>query len=555
MYLSPFSPCRSLLALIAISHLLFASADAELRLPSVVGSNMVLQQEMKAPLWGWDTPGQEIEVTGSWGSLAQAQAGSDGKWTAFLQTPSHGGPFTVTIKGSERVVLQNVLIGEVWLCAGQSNMGWRLGAVFGGAEDGALANYPNFRIFRAERNHQPEPQDDCVAEWKVCDPVSAEACSAVTFYFARKIHEELGVPVGVVLQPYAGTPIEGWMPRDIQLGDERIRAIIDEMDAESARYDRGKAEEQLARAMKAYEDGTRRGKPRLRTPSNWGHQYPGNIYNGMIHPVLPFGIRGAIWYQGERNAKDVAQAAHYENQLPQLIDFYRSVWHEQSGKAVARDFPFYFVQLPSWHPLQTEPMEADAAWAVSRDAMRRVAMTVPNTGMAVSIDTGDEILLHPKDKKPIGLRLAYLALKGTYGKDFVDYGPLYRSMRIEGDSIVLEFDSAGSGLMAAWDGPLDGFAIAGQDRSFVWAKARIEGDKARVWAESVSNPKSVRYAWAMNPSGRNLLYNREGIPASPFRTDDWPLYDPHNYTPEEQYKPKTPDGYVAVDRERPEMTQ
>ena len=550
-----FSSCRFLVTLIASSYLLIASVNAELRLPSVVGSNMVLQQEMKTPVWGWDEPGQVVEVSGSWGRSAKAKAGTDGKWIAFLQTPSHGGPFKVTIEGSERVVLENVLIGEVWLCAGQSNMGWRLGAVFGGAEDSASADYPNFRIFRSERNHQPIPQNDCVAEWKVCDPVSAEACSAVTFYFARKIHEELGVPVGVVLQPYAGTPIEGWMPRDIQLGDKRIRAIIDEMDAESAKYDRTKAEAQLARAMKAYEDGTRRGKPKLRTPSNWGHQYPGNIYNGMIHPVLPFGIRGAIWYQGERNAKDVAQAEHYEKQLPQLIDFYRSAWNEGSQGAVARDFPFYFVQLPSWHPLQSEPVEADAAWAVSRDAMRRVAMKIPNTGMAVSIDTGDEILLHPKDKKPIGLRLAYLALKRTYGKDFVDYGPLYRSMRIEGDSVVLEFDSVGSGLMAAKDGPLDGFAIAGSDRVFKWAKARVEGDLVRVWAEGISKPKSVRYAWAMNPSARNLLYNREGIPASPFRTDDWPLYDPANYAPGEQFKPKTPEGYQAVDRPRPPMSQ
>ena len=551
----PTRPQRLPFVLVAVGYLLIASAYAELRLPSVVGSRMVLQQEVKAPLWGWDEPRQAVTVIGSWGASVEVKANADGKWMAFLQTPSHGGPFTVTIEGSERVILENVLIGEVWLCAGQSNMGWRLGATFDGAEDGATANYPNLRIFRSERNHQPTPQDDCVADWKVCDPVSAEACSAVTFYFARKIHEELGVPVGVILQPYAGTPIEGWMPRDIQLGDARIRALIDEMDAESARYDLEKAKAQLARAMKAYEEGTRRGKPRLRTPSNWGHQYPGNIYNGMIHPILPFGIRGAIWYQGERNAKDLAQAAHYEHQLPQLIDFYRSKWNTLSEGAVARDFPFYFVQLPSWHPLQTEPVESDAAWAVSRDAMRRVAGSVSNTGMAVSIDTGDEILLHPKDKKPIGLRLAYQALHGAYGLDFVEYGPLYRGVRQEGDSMIVEFDSIGSGLITGTHGELDSFAIAKADRTFVWAQARIEGDVVRVWAEGVSNPQAVRYAWAMNPSGRNLLYNREGIPASPFRTDKWPLYDPDNYEPVEQFKPKTPKGYQAIDRDRPPMTQ
>lgn len=516
---------------------------------------MILQQEMAAPVWGWADPGESVRLRGSWGSDATVTAGSDGKWKAFLDTPSYGGPYELEIRGENTIELSNVMIGEVWLCAGQSNMGWRLGAVFNGLEDAAFANYPDFRIFRSERSHHHEPQDDSVGEWKPCVPESAETCSATSFYFARKLHEELGIPVGIVIQPYAGTPIEGWMPRDIQMDDPRTRAEVEKIDAESAAYDLTKAQAQLERSMALWKDGTRRGEPKLRTPSNWGHQYPGNIFNGMINPIRPYGIRGAIWYQGERNAKDVAQAANYLNQLPLLIDYYRSSWHELSNGNVSDDFPFYFVQLPTWHPRQTEPVEADAAWAVSRDMMRRVARELPNTGVAVSIDTGDEILLHPKDKKPIGLRLAYLALKQTYGKDMVDYGPFFRSHRVEGGRIVLEFDSIGSGLMAGKRGALNGFAIAGKDQKFVWGDAIIEGDSVIVSAKGLKKPVAVRYAWAMNPSFRNLLYNKEGIPASPFRTDDWPLFDPDTYEPEDQLKPQTPEGYEAVELKRPPMTQ
>ena len=200
-------------------------------------------------------------------------------------------------------------------------------------------------------------------------------------------------------------------------------------------------------------------------------------------------------------------------------------------------------------------METDAAWAVSREAMRLVADSVKNTGVAVSVDTGDSILLHPVDKKPIGLRLAYLALKETYGRDFVAYGPRYRSHEIRGDKFIITFDSIGSGMKAGRSGKLDAFAIAGEDREFVWAEARVDGDQLIVSNKDIQNPKSVRYAWAMNLSKRNLLYNEEGIPASPFRTDNWPLYDVEKYVPAVQDKPQKPEGYRQVETNRPAMTQ
>jgi sialate O-acetylesterase len=549
--------CAGKSALFGLLCLLTAvsALRADISLPRIFGDNMVLQQKTGAPFWGWADPGETVTVSGSWGKTTTTVTGNDGSWKAFLQTPTYGGPFSVSIKGKNALTLINVMIGEVWLCAGQSNMGWRLTATIGGIEEASSADYPGIRIFRSERSHSHEPQTDVNAEWKVCNPESAGTCSAVSFYFAKKLHQELGIPVGVVLQPYAGTPIEGWMPRDIQLGDPRTRQIIDEMDAESADYDLVTAQKQLERATELWKQGKRRGEPKLRTPSNWGHQYPGNIFNGMIHPVRPYGIRGAIWYQGERNAKDVAQAANYVNQLPMMINYYRSSWHELSAGNVADDFPFYFVQLPAWLPEQTEPVEHEAAWAVSREMMRLVAQTVPHTGVAVSIDTGDAVLLHPQDKKPIGIRMAYLALKQTYGKDFVEYGPRYKSQRIQGNKIVLNFDSMGSELMASRPGRIDTFAIAGEDREFVWANAEIQGETVVVSAKGIKDPVAVRYAWADNPSRRNLLYNREGIPASPFRTDDWPLYNADNYHPKEQLKPEKPDGYVQIEVDRPSMTQ
>ncbi|MBC8870368.1 MAG: sialate O-acetylesterase [Planctomycetes bacterium] len=534
---------------------LASTTSADVRLPAIVDDNMILQQEMGAPIWGWADPGEMVTVAGSWGRRVSVTADDKGKWKVCLNTPSHGGPYTLTIKGKNEISIDNVLIGEVWLCAGQSNMGWRLQFTFEGAEDSAAANYPDFRIFRSERCHSHVPQEDCIAEWTPCTPETAATCSAVSFYFARKLHQELGIPIGIVLQPYAGTPIEGWMPKEIQMDDPRTRAVVEEMDADSAAYDPAVAKEQLERARQRWKQGLRRGEPKLRTPSNMGHQYPGNIFNGMIYPVRPYGIRGAIWYQGERNAKHVAQAANYVNQLPLLIDYYRSSWHKLSEGNVAKDFPFYFVQLPSWMAPQAEPVEADAAWAVSREMMRMVARSVPNTGVAVSIDTGDEILLHPLDKKPIGLRLAYLALKKTYGRDFVEYGPFYKSHHVRGNKIVLKFDSVGSGLAAGKDGPLDSFATAGKDRAFVWADAVIEDDSVVVSAKDIAAPVAVRYAWAMNPSHRNLLYNKEGIPASPFRTDDWPLIDARNYIPREQVKPEKPADYSPIPLKRPPMTK
>ena len=532
------------------------TASADVRLPQIFGDNMILQQKTSNAVWGFAEPGEKVTVKSSWGSEARAVADKSGRWKILLKTPGHGTGYRLTVQGKNTLTVRNVAIGEVWLCAGQSNMGWRLSAVFDGAKDAASANYPNLRIFRSERKHSHQPQEDCVAKWAPCAPDSAATCSAVSFYFARKLHQELKIPVGIVVQAYAGTPIEGWMPREIQMNDPRTRKDVEETDKISAAYDITQAKKQLERAMQRWKQGERRGKPVLRTPGNWGHQYPGNIFNGMIHPVRPYGIRGAIWYQGERNAKDVPQALNYRRQLTLLINYYRSSWHELSGGNVAKDFAFYFTQLPSWTPAQEKPVEhLEAAWAINREMMRLVASEVPNTGMAVSIDTGDVIALHPKNKKPIGLRHAYLALKQVYGKDIVDNGPIFKKQTIKGNQISLEFDAVGSGLMTARPGKMNSFAIAGKDRKWHWADAKIKEDAVVVSSPEVSTPVAVRYAWAMNPSQRNLLYNKEGLPASPFRTDSWSIFDAKKDQAVIVNKPQKPEGYQPQDWARPKMVQ
>jgi sialate O-acetylesterase len=541
-----------------------------LLIPRLFCDNMVLQQQTTNTFWGWSRPGEKISVRASWGATASVEADSDGRWRLFLETPHHGTGHSLTISGEQDTInVENVAIGEVWLCAGQSNMGWSMGNSFE-ADKESDVNLPDFRIFKSAREHWHTPLDmprDRLSQWKPCNPGSAAETSAVSYYFGKKLHQELVVPVGIIQQAYAGTPIEGWMPWEIQKDDPRSQVHKSELDDRAATI--GSWEEALAefeRQLADYNASIDAGNtmknavkplspPIITKPPDLGHQYPGHQFNAMIHPIRPYGIRGMIWYQGERNSKDVPQAANYRKQLALLIEYYRSSWHRMSGGGVPDDFPFQFTQLPSWTPHQTAPVEGlEAPWAVNREMMRLVALDVPNTAMAVSIDTGDAVALHPKNKKPIGIRHAYLALKRTYGRDFVDYGPRYTGHSIRSDTIVLQFDSVGGGMVPAKPGALDAFAIAGEDRVWHWARAEIEGNTVIVSSPQVSTPVAVRYAWSMNPSQRNLLYNQEGIPASPFRTDDWPLFDPDADIVTVQ-KPDKPDVKTSVDWDRPKMTQ
>lgn len=562
-----------ILAVIALLLCACSTIRADVRVARIFGDNMVLQQQTKNAIWGWSVPGEAVTVSASWGATASGKADASGRWKVFLETPLHATGHTLNVVGNNTIRIENVAIGEVWLCAGQSNMGWSTGNSFESDKE-ADVDLPNFRIFKSQREHWHRPLEesrDRLQQWKPCDPESAAETSAVSYYFGKTLHQKLDIPVGVIVQAYAGTPIEGWMPWEIQQHDahaithklsldenaqrrirngetvEKALAIFgQELNAYNAKIDAGVTMKNAFRALQP---------PFITRPASLGHQYPAHIFNAMICPIRPYGIRGMIWYQGERNSKNVPQAVNYRSQLEMLIACYRSSWHQLSEGNVSAEFPFQFTQLPSWNPPQTSPVEGlEAPWAANRESMFQVNQRVAATGMVVSIDTGDPVALHPKNKKPIGIRHALLALDQTYGHDIVGTGPRYTGHHIDGNAIVLEFDSVGSGLMAAKSGPLDAFAIAGEDRNWHWGNAQIRGNTVVVNSEEVARPVAVRYAWAMNPSQRNLLYNQEGFPASPFRTDTWRLYDEDDATVEVN-KPAKPDGYQSVDWHRPPMTQ
>ena len=546
---------------------------AKVRLPAIFSDHMVFQQLGGNPVWGWADPGEKVTVSTSWGATDSTVADKDGRWMVISYTSKSGTGHEVTIEGNNKIILKNVAVGEVWLCAGQSNMGWSMGNSFE-ADKEANVKLPHFRIFKSAREHWHEPLQenrDRLARWKACDPDSAAETSAVSYYFGKKLHQELGVPVGIIQRAFAGTPIEGWMPWGIQSEDPRTMAHKKLLDDGSVRLiARGQTKEKALAdyrtELEEYNAKIDRGEtmknafrplspPIITKPSNLGHQYPGHIYNAMIAPIRPYAIRGMIWYQGERNAKNAPQAEHYSAQLKQLISHYRNTWHGESWGSVSDGFPVYFTQLPSWGTPQEKPVEGpESPWAVSRESMKKVSMELYSTGMAVTIDTGDEVELHPKNKKPIGLRHAYLALGKTYGLPIVHEGPVLSSFSKEGEKCRVRFDSIGSGLMSGRKGKLDSFAIAGKDKIWHWADSQIDGDSVVLSSPRVKEPIAVRYAWAMNPSKRNLLYNEEGFPASPFRTDDWPLYDPDAELIEVN-KPKKPKGYEAMDWIRPAMNK
>lgn len=566
---------KSLIFVIYFAFLSPIPTLADVRLPRLFTNNMILQQETKNSIWGWANPEEKVLVSTDWGASATIIADQNGYWKTVISTPSHGTGHTITVTATNTISIRNVAIGEVWLCAGQSNMGWSVGNSFE-SEAETTVDLPHFRIFKSQREHWHKPlmeSRDRLQQWKPCTPQSALETSAVSYWFGKTLHKKLGIPVGIIVQAYAGTPIEGWMPWDIQKDDARAvehRASLDQAAQRSTK--RGDTEQtaitvfetelatynQKITAGETMKNSFRALQPPFITkPASLGHQYPAHIYNAMIHPIRPYGIKGMIWYQGERNSKNVRQAAHYRQQLERLILYYRASWNRLSGGNVPKNFPFQCTQLPSWNPAQTEAVEGSTApWAVNRESMALASRDIPGVGMVVSIDTGDEVELHPKNKKPIGIRHALLALNQTYQQDVVGQGPRYlRHHMQENGTVVIDFDSVGTGLRAAHQAqPLNAFAIAGDDKKWFWADAVINGKTIAVYSKHVPKPAAVRYAWAMNPSRRNLLYNQEGLPASPFRTDKWPLWKEGEAIPEVN-KPDKPAGYQAMDWERPTMPQ
>lgn len=634
---------------LAVLAALAASAHADVRLPAIIGPNMVLQAETEAPIWGWADPGEEVVIVPGWpgAAPAHATAGPDGKWSASVTTPAPGGPYTITITGADTLTLDNVLVGEVWLASGQSNMEWPLRATDNAEGAIAAADHPEIRLFMVTNAIAPEPQEDCTGRWVVCSPETVADFSAVAYYFGRDLHEHLGAPVGLIASEWGGTPAEAWtsaeslapFPRHAP-GLDLMRILREDPDSlerehqaalaawkarlesdESLGWTSPDADDSAWKAMRqpenwstpdlaaydgavwcrrtfeipaawegrdlalelgpiddndtTYFNGTpvgategwttprrytvpaklvRAGRaviavnvvdnsgpggmhgapdgmfiapkgdpeseriglagewryklgrpasempPQPQKPTMTAHT-PTSLYNGMIAPLVPYAIRGAIWYQGESNR---GVAYEYRALFPAMITDWREKW--------GSEFPFYFVQIAPY------TYGGDRGETAELREAQLMTLALPNTGMAVTMDIGNPRDIHPRNKLDVGRRLALWARARTYGQTgFEHSGPLFAGLEPRGDQLVLRFDHA-EGLDSRGGVPR-GFEIAGEDRVWHAAGAIIDGETVILSAYGVHSPVAARYGW--DDDEEPNLFNGSGLPASPFRTDDW----------------------------------
>jgi sialate O-acetylesterase len=640
---------------------LAAPSAKDLNVITLFGDNMLLQRNIKVPIWGTAQPGGVVEIKFN-GQTKEAKVGEDGEWTVYLDPMKAGGPYDMTISGEKNLKFKNILIGDVWICSGQSNMAMTVQSSKDAKKEIKEADYPEIRFFSVVRKVSDKPLKTLGGKWVPCSSASVGGFSAAGYFFGRDLYKSLKIPIGLIHTSWGGTPAEAWTTIKTLENDEDFKPIIDrfrktcndeklqekienfkkyrknqyqtrkefgdkrikiecpwampdfdskdwkEMEQPGGwqkdiknfegivdfikeieipsdwdgkdltlsfgpvdEYDlvffngneigsvgrktpdfwkvlrqytvpgklvkagkavvavrvanevklggfTGKAEQMFIEAKdggkKISLAGAWKYKKELDLKRKWmpvgpGHpSSPAGLYNAMINPIIPYAIKGAIWYQGEANAW---RAFQYRKLLAAMIKDWRTNWNQG-------DFPFFIVQLANYTAPPRIP--GNSTWAELREAQTIVANNDPQSGLALAIDIGDEKDIHPKNKQDVGIRLALAARKITYGQDIVHAGPEYDSMKVDGNKIVINFKNVGGGLVAK-GGPLKQFAIAGEDEKFKWAKAEIKGDSVVVWNDEIKEPVSVRYAWSNNPEGCNL-YNKEGLPANPFRTDDWP---------------------------------
>jgi sialate O-acetylesterase len=458
--------------LLALLILVSAQMQSEVRLPSVFSSNMVLQQNKEVAIWGWASPQEQIKIIGSWNNKTiEVKTSSGAKWMTLLQTPIAGGPYTVTIEGENTIVLENILIGEVWVCSGQSNMESSATHSYSfnnAKEEISNANYPKIRLFQVEKATSDTKQEDLTGTWTLCSPETMKSFSGTAYFFARELQNKLDIPIGLIHSSWGGTAAEVWMDKEV-------------IDADPAF---------LENSSKLH-------------VKDWCPTEAGSAFNAMIAPIIPYAIAGTIWYQGESNT---VAPLNYSRLFPALIKDWRNKW--------GNEFPFYYVQIA---PFKYDKPDIGV---LLRESQLK-AMSVSNTGMVVISDIGDITNIHPTNKQDVGYRLAQWALAKTYGKTDISYsGPVYKEMKTESKKIKLFFDYAQKGLVAK-GGDLTHFEIAGVDKQFVPAKAKIIGNYIEVSSNKVKEPKAVRFAWD-NVAEPNL-FNSQGLPASAFRTDDWEI--------------------------------
>jgi len=513
-----------------------SSTRAELRLARVFSDSMVLQRDQPVPVWGWADPGAEVTVAFA-GQTRRAKTDDSGRWQVKLGAMSASTqPRELIVREpaqDREVKVADVLVGEVWLCGGQSNMGLHLRDCFNAAQEIAAARYPPFRFMVVPSSPSLLPADDISGgTWRICTPNTAAGFAGTAYFFGRKLHLELGVPIGLIEFDRGATGIEGWVPLEAYRSakDPTLQETYRQVAAWNPNGKLGReAHEEAFRSIRAWLPTAKQalvaGKsvpPQPLLPARKPYQAnPTEIYNGTVHPLAPFAIRGAVWYQGESNP---GEGEIYELKMAAMIRGWRERWGQ--GK-----FPFYYVQLANEGNPNHDPAEDPTyRYVPVREAQRRV-QRVPRTGMVVAIDLGEDASGHPRNKRGVGERLALWALANDYGQKVPFTGPIYRNHRIDGDRVILTFDHVGGGLMVGDKDGLDPvrevkgetlkhFAVAGADGTWYWGEATLSGKTVVVRSAAVPTPIRVRYAYSMNPKGPKL-YNREGLPASPFRTDDW----------------------------------
>jgi len=499
-------PCRrSFSHLLSVFCVLAACSRADVTLPSLLADHMLVQRGLPVHVWGTAAPAESVSVTFR-NETRSAIANELGRWSLYLSPGEAGGPFQMTIQGNNTLTLSDILVGDVWVASGQSNMELPMTRVTNSAAEIAAANDPKIRLFQVNKKASDHPLTDVEAKtWVACTPETVADSSAVAYFFARDLRQKESVPIGLIESYWGGTAAEAWTSLRALSADaalmpvfaERVPAVEEQSNTILRLANEDRDFEHVAAEAKA------EGKPapNRRWHPDFAAWDPSSLYNGMIAPLTPFAVRGVIWYQGESNAGP-ERAPLYARLFQTMIRDWRRSWGEG-------DFPFLFVQLPNWI---ADPLNQ---WPEVREAQRQ-SLALRNTGMAVTIDVGDPSNLHPPDKQDVGARLALLARALIYGEKIEYSGPLFRQATTEDHALRVWFEHAANGLVAK-GGELKGFEVAGSDGKFSPAEARIEGPAVVVSSSTVESPVYVRYGWSASPDCN--LYNREGLPASPFRSE------------------------------------
>ncbi|MBK1833241.1 sialate O-acetylesterase [Roseibacillus ishigakijimensis] len=497
--------------LFLFSLVLGGFTQAALEVPAFFSDGMVLQQQGKAKVWGWLDSEEEVTVTFA-GQSESARPNGEGRWEVTfsnLAASAEGRDLVIT-GGAEEKVIRNVLVGEVWLASGQSNMEWPIARTENAEEAAAQSADPYLRVYLSQNVAKAEPQIDFPGQWAAAAPETTGQMTAVGYYFARKLRAELEVPVAIIECSWGGKPVEAFTSEEALAQLPEAEVLLERKANAIASWDEAKARADYEAALAKWEaDGKQGRRPGMATDPSINPSMPATLYNGMIAPLVGYGVRGAIWYQGESNANPVT-AANYEELLGGLVADWRQRWEA--------DLAFYYVQLANFRQPTSEP-GVESHWVTVQDEMRRALDSISHSGMAVINEIGEANDIHPRNKKDVGERLARWALGQDYGReDVVMSGPLFDKVEKKDQRLVVSFEH-NAGLQSRDGEPLQRFEIKAEDGPWVWAQAKIEGGKVIVWSEEVAEPAEVRYAWADNPAGANLV-NGEGLPASCFTSEE-----------------------------------